>query len=94
MNAIHLVIAISPEYMPPMIETTCLEGPRSRARVEPSTRTPVIIELPCSLNNPLDGKALHTPAAAYPDRRVVSVDAHELVRGGIHCLTQQQPSAI
>jgi N-dimethylarginine dimethylaminohydrolase len=33
---------------------------------------------------------------AYPGRRVIGVDARELFArgGGIHCVTQQQPSAI
>ncbi len=79
-----------------MIETTRLEVPRSRTRIEPSTRTPVIIEVPCSLNNPMDGKALRALADAYPGRRVVGVDARDLFArgGGIHRMTQQQPSAI
>jgi len=44
----------------------------------------------------MDEKALRILADAYPGRRVVSVDARELFArgGGIHCITQQQPSAI
>jgi agmatine deiminase len=50
----------------------------------------------CSFNDPSDEKALRILADAYPGRRVVSVDARELFArgGGIHCITQQQPSAI
>ncbi|SKC05736.1 agmatine deiminase [Arthrobacter sp. 31Cvi3.1E] len=50
----------------------------------------------CSFNDPMDEKALRILADAYPGRRVVSVDARELFArgGGIHCITQQQPSAI
>ena len=33
-------------------------------------------------------------SAAYPGRRVITVDARELFArgGGVHCITQQQPS--
>ncbi|BCW04725.1 agmatine deiminase [Arthrobacter sp. NtRootA1] len=50
----------------------------------------------CSFNDPMDEKALRLLADAYPGRRVVSVDARELFArgGGIHCITQQQPTAI
>ena len=50
----------------------------------------------CSFNDPMDEKALRILADAYPGRRVVSVDARELFArgGGIHCITQQQPTAI
>lgn len=50
----------------------------------------------CSFNDPMDEKALRILADAYPGRRVISVDARELFArgGGIHCITQQQPSAI
>ncbi|MFE4197597.1 agmatine/peptidylarginine deiminase [Paenarthrobacter sp. NPDC056912] len=49
----------------------------------------------CSFNDSMDEKAHRILADAYPGRRVVSVDARELFArgGGIHCITQQQPSA-
>ncbi|WP_240607167.1 agmatine deiminase family protein [Cryobacterium aureum] len=42
-----------------------------------------------------DSRARDVLAAAYPGRRVISVDARPLFArgGGIHCITQQQPSA-
>jgi agmatine deiminase len=41
-----------------------------------------------------DAKAREILAEAYPGRRVVTVDAREILArgGGIHCITQQQPS--
>ncbi|WP_427015433.1 agmatine deiminase family protein [Pseudarthrobacter sp. P1] len=50
--------------------------------------------LACSFDDPMDAKAAGILAEAYPGRRVVSVDARELFArgGGIHCITQQQPS--
>lgn len=41
-----------------------------------------------------DGVARDLLAAAYPDRRVVTVDARPILSrgGGIHCITQQQPA--
>ncbi|MBP2267237.1 agmatine deiminase [Pseudarthrobacter sp. PvP004] len=50
----------------------------------------------CTFNDPMDEKALRILADAYPGRRVIGVDARELFArgGGIHCITQQQPSAI
>jgi len=43
----------------------------------------------------MDEKALRILADAYPGRKVVGIDARELFArgGGIHCITQQQPSA-
>lgn len=42
-----------------------------------------------------DARARDILAAAYPGRKVVSVEARELFArgGGIHCITQQQPKA-
>lgn len=42
-----------------------------------------------------DAQARDILAAAYPGRRVVTVDAREIFArgGGIHCITQQQPKA-
>ncbi len=47
----------------------------------------------CSFDDPNDEQARSILAAAYPGRRVISVDARELFArgGGIHCITQQQP---
>lgn len=42
-----------------------------------------------------DAEAREILSAAYPGRRVVSVDARELFArgGGVHCITQHQPAA-
>ncbi len=42
---------------------------------------------------PEDGAALETLAGLFPGRRVAGIDARALIlgRGGIHCVTQQQP---
>lgn len=43
----------------------------------------------------LDDAAAKMIGAAFPERRIVQVDASQLVHGGggIHCITQQQPAA-
>ena len=50
----------------------------------------------CTFGDPMDEKALRILGDAYPGRRVVGIDARELFArgGGIHCITQQQPSAL
>ena len=42
-----------------------------------------------------DARAREILGAVYPGRTVVTVDAREILArgGGIHCITQQQPSA-
>jgi len=49
----------------------------------------------CTFGDPMDEKALRILGDAYPGRKVVGIDARELFArgGGIHCITQQQPSA-
>jgi agmatine deiminase len=49
----------------------------------------------CKFDDPNDAEAAAILAEAYPGRTVVSVDARPLYDrgGGIHCITQQQPSA-
>ena len=41
-----------------------------------------------------DAAARDLLAAAYPGRRIVTVDARPILArgGGIHCITQQQPA--
>jgi agmatine deiminase len=48
----------------------------------------------CSFDDPHDAEAVAILREAYPGRSVVSVDARPLFDrgGGIHCITQQQPS--
>ena len=43
-----------------------------------------------------DGAAVEIIAALHPDRRVVGIEAREILLGGgnIHCITQQQPVGI
>ncbi|UNB56335.1 agmatine/peptidylarginine deiminase [Mycolicibacterium sp. YH-1] len=50
----------------------------------------------CSFDDPRDADAAAILAEQYPGRSVVSVDARPLFErgGGIHCITQQQPSPI
>ncbi|OMH31597.1 agmatine/peptidylarginine deiminase [Tersicoccus sp. Bi-70] len=48
----------------------------------------------CAFDDPNDEVAAGILAAAHPHRTVVTVDAREIFArgGGIHCITQQQPS--
>ncbi|UDY23298.1 agmatine/peptidylarginine deiminase [Nocardioides sp. Kera G14] len=48
----------------------------------------------CAFDDPTDAEARAVLADAYPGREVVQVDARPLFArgGGIHCITQQQPS--
>jgi agmatine deiminase len=48
-----------------------------------------------SFDDPADAPAAKAIAAAFPDRKLVQVEALEIVQGGggIHCITQQQPLA-
>ena len=45
-------------------------------------------------DDPTDDAAFDTISAAFPDRHAIQIDASDLVHGGggIHCITQQQPS--
>ena len=47
----------------------------------------------CGFDDPRDDEAREILQGAYPERRVVSVNARPLFArgGGIHCITQQQP---
>ena len=49
----------------------------------------------CSFDDPHDGDAVAILRDEYPGREIVTVDARPLFErgGGIHCITQQQPSA-
>jgi agmatine deiminase len=50
----------------------------------------------CAFDDPHDDAAVGILREAYPGREVVAVDARPLFErgGGIHCITQQQPSPI
>lgn len=50
----------------------------------------------CSFADPNDEEALATLAEAYPGREIISIDARPIFArgGGIHCITQQQPSPL
>lgn len=47
-----------------------------------------------AFDDPNDEKAVETLQQTFPDRKVVSIYAREILLGGgnIHCITQQQPS--
>lgn len=49
----------------------------------------------CAFADPADERAKSILEKAYPGREIVLVDAREIFHrgGGIHCITQQQPSA-
>ena len=50
--------------------------------------------LACAFRDPADDRALGILREFYPDRKVIGIDARPLFArgGGIHCITQQQPS--
>ena len=47
----------------------------------------------CGFDDPNDAQAVAILQGAYPDRKVVLVNAVPIFErgGGIHCITQQQP---
>jgi agmatine deiminase len=47
-----------------------------------------------TFRDPADQSAVRTLAATFPDRRVVQVEALDVLvgGGGIHCITQQEPT--
>jgi agmatine deiminase len=47
-----------------------------------------------SFDDPMDAVTLKIMEKAFPDRRIVQVEALDIVEGGggIHCITQQQPA--
>lgn len=47
-----------------------------------------------TFNDPADEAALATLSTVFPDRKIIGVEALDIVYGGgcIHCITQQQPS--
>lgn len=49
-----------------------------------------------SFEDPADGQALSTISKAFPKHKVAQVDALDIVHGGggLHCITQQQPTGI
>lgn len=51
--------------------------------------------LACAFGDPADDRALGVLREFYPGREVIGIDARPLYArgGGIHCITQQQPSA-
>ncbi|MGW5877495.1 agmatine deiminase family protein [Nocardiopsis terrae] len=48
----------------------------------------------CAFDDPRDEDAARILAEAYPGRRIEQVDARDIFRfgGGVHCITQQQPT--
>lgn len=53
------------------------------------------VVIACSFDDPADAEAAQVLGSVYPGREVVSVDARAIFArgGGIHCITQNQPSA-
>ena len=48
----------------------------------------------CGYDDPHDAEAAAILAEQYPGRKVVTIDARPLFErgGGVHCITQNQPS--
>jgi agmatine deiminase len=98
----HYVTRNLRELLEERFEVTALPAPRqvrdNEGWVDWSYVNHLVVNggvIACSFDDPHDADAAAILREAYPGRRVVSVDARPLFDrgGGIHCITQQQPSA-
>ena len=66
-------------------------GPSRRTVANLPVRVPVVVP---DFEDDQDDRAFRQFREVFPDRRVVQVPALDIVvgGGGIHCITQQQPS--
>jgi agmatine deiminase len=84
------------------LEIVPLPVPRARPRHDGARLTLSYVNLYVAnggvvmpgFQDPADAPAFRQVAHAFPDRRIVQVDALDLVQGGggIHCITQQEPA--